>query len=1190
MKLSFTLFTILLNLACIAQNWTPFPHNQKTWFEFSNETHHAVSLYYSDSLRVEADSTHYYFRLKYINDLISGADDAGVYSSCLNEPAIVGSTEVGETWLDYYENKVMDFISIKNPYTEIDGNYFYEGSLVFNSNLNVDESITITSGSFTEFDKLQIKCIEIKQMDVLGEMDSVKIFNLQSYANDSPVESDFNNFQYLLSKNHGFITFLPFIELLDQPKTTATLSAFEDGDGNLVGELLGNYIKTYEAGDVIERLNTRRFNFGNRNEDIYTKDSITSIQFDENYLIYNFDRLEITKNILPPPPPGFPPNEPADTTYRTNLQITILLSDLGFDPNSIYFLSIYGSIFNPNDRIESFSFSFTNENTSLNRVFNNYNTIIPPKPGNCISEVLPNISFGNSVYNSELGLISSWESLEYGATFTTDLLTYTKKDKAYTPFATLNPVYDITDTLINLKNEYHPLNVTFSGPGVDGAYFNPLLVPDSLHNQLIELTCSHYLGWSTTQTILVRSTDDCNCDDNYQPVCGEDGNTYNNACLAQCEGIAIAYEGACGSISCDDPLQLEIVQQAIDEGCAELIYKKDAEIFIDKTCDGSGLIYNCETQTTCSYSSNESLEENCNIDIFDLALSLNEGDVIWSKPCSFENQGVVGLSFIACGPACDGVGYYIVLEDGTALYPVGLDNISLEAYLDKTVRFTYIEIPNIEIYANGTRPVSILTCIEVVEEEPQSSIFASYPWLSSLVDELNCEGGTKVSEYNYGEIYNFIHIEQADGSGALYFQDGAFYCSDAANFSCLSAYGLTSPTQSWQCENENTNPPVEETIFDQLTWLNTLVNEETCSAGSSITIYTSGSFTFLFIEDDNGGNLYFEDGTFYCKDAPGNSCVQLYGLTNPVTSWVCGNANTNPPISNTIFDKYTWLNTLINTANCEDESKATVYLSGSYNFVFVEDANGGNLYFEDGTFYCKDAPGNSCLQLYGLTNPIESWTCRDENLSEICVVDDPFSLPWFQELVTEASEDLCGIKEINQTSYESSTYFVVRIQPIYPECTSDGFGTVILDCMGNIACSINPWLMPGEVNCPANPELLSLNFTGDLIWSYDYGANAIAPKLPSEIQILDNEKFTVNEDYKIYPNPSNGQFTVELSPNKTRYDYLELSSLQGKILQKITLDEDQLIKEIDLTHLPKGMYIMQAKSETTRTTQKIIIR
>lgn len=40
---------------------------------------------------------------------------------------------------------------------------------------------------------------------------------------------------------------------------------------------------------------------------------------------------------------------------------------------------------------------------------------------------------------------------------------------------------------------------------------------------------------------------DCICPEIYQPVCGVDGRTYGNACLAECRGIEIAESGACST-------------------------------------------------------------------------------------------------------------------------------------------------------------------------------------------------------------------------------------------------------------------------------------------------------------------------------------------------------------------------------------------------------------------------------------------------------------------------------------------------------------------------------------------------------------------------------------------------------------------------------------------------------------------
>ena len=63
---------------------------------------------------------------------------------------------------------------------------------------------------------------------------------------------------------------------------------------------------------------------------------------------------------------------------------------------------------------------------------------------------------------------------------------------------------------------------------------------EGLHSTMFRLDFNDF-----NNDCLEPDPDDCLCNEEWDPVCGIDGNTYSNACFATCEYVVIAYEGEC---------------------------------------------------------------------------------------------------------------------------------------------------------------------------------------------------------------------------------------------------------------------------------------------------------------------------------------------------------------------------------------------------------------------------------------------------------------------------------------------------------------------------------------------------------------------------------------------------------------------------------------------------------------------
>jgi len=238
-----------------------------------NGEHYSTSLYYANRVVESGDSTLYYMDANNTLELI--LDD------CENDAD--------------FDAEAVDFISILEPYVETEGKYYFKDQLVFDTNLNPGEGIFIQSENYTGFDEVYLECTELRTDTIFGQSDEVKLYSLKAYTNSQPIESSFDTHNYTLSKSFGFLQFLPFIELLKEAKTTATITGFINEQGNLLGSkgVVGNNYRTpYEAGDVIYYSEDSIIGLGIRKHKIIWRDSITSVTNYGDSIRYIYDRIE----------------------------------------------------------------------------------------------------------------------------------------------------------------------------------------------------------------------------------------------------------------------------------------------------------------------------------------------------------------------------------------------------------------------------------------------------------------------------------------------------------------------------------------------------------------------------------------------------------------------------------------------------------------------------------------------------------------------------------------------------------------------------------------------------------------------------------------------------------------------------------------------------------------------------------
>jgi hypothetical protein len=104
------------------------------------------------------------------------------------------------------------------------------------------------------------------------------------------------------------------------------------------------------------------------------------------------------------------------------------------------------------------------------------------------------------------------------------------------------------------------------------------------------------------------------------------------------------------------------------------------------------------------------------------------------------------------------------------------------------------------------------------------------------------------------------------------------------------------------------------------------------------------------------------------------------------------------------------------------------------------------------------------------------------------------------------------------------------------------------------------------------------------------GASAVSPEI--EFEVASNIKYDPKSEFiKLYPNPSDGHFSIEfVNPDLNDKSEILITDLSGKQVYTSPILKEERIKKVDIENGGSGMYVMMVKASEILITKKIIIK
>jgi hypothetical protein len=120
----------------------------------------------------------------------------------------------------------------------------------------------------------------------------------------------------------------------------------------------------------------------------------------------------------------------------------------------------------------------------------------------------------------------------------------------------------------------------------------------------------------------------------------------------------------------------------------------------------------------------------------------------------------------------------------------------------------------------------------------------------------------------------------------------------------------------------------------------------------------------------------------------------------------------------------------------------------------------------------------------------------------------------------------------------------------------------------------------------ASASISRVNFT------YSVGCESPRTMAIGEVNcVVGLEDLTNTEVFEVYPNPSNGLFTLNVKTTQEEDFNMVVRDVKGKLVYENNVSVNGVYNEsMDFSHLAKGVYYLQVQSENATRVEKLVIK